>query len=343
MGKIYNDELLLKNFQTENENKKNIQLKLKEISNDNVKYDSFDKEKEKDLNLGRFYSMISCLFYSMSDITLKMTQIRIPNYNFFFMMTIRFLIFCLLGKIFIIRNSIKIKGLLNIENKSLLFIRIIASLLTMLFLKLSFYYIRFGLSVSLLMLSPIWVNFLSIYFFKEKFELKYIISCFVCLLGTYLISLGENSIETSKDNYNNFIGISFGILSSFSVGIAVTCSKTLLKAFKSYELIYIFGFYSFLISFILCFFQFQLIYETFSLFFIFISSLNGISHFYANHFSFLSFNLADMNKISYINYMQIILSLISGYCLFNDSLNLLDFIGGGIIIGFNYITTKYYK
>ena len=180
------------------------------------------------------------------------------------------------------------------------------------------------------MLAPIWVNFLSVCIFKEKFELKYILGCFICLFGTYLICLGEKGGE-SKDIISTIFGVFFSLCCSISIAGATISSKILLKTYNSYELIYLIGFYTSLICFVLCFIQYDTLYDNISFNFLLLAFFNGVFNFCANHFSFRSYELADLNKISYINYIQIIFSLISGFLVFNENLHFLDFIGGFII------------
>jgi drug/metabolite transporter (DMT)-like permease len=259
------------------------------------------------------------------------------------MVSFRFTFFALSSYYFIFKNNIKIPSIFELKNKKWFYIRIISNFLGLLTYKFSFDYIRLGLSLSLVMFAPIWGNFFSIFFFKEKFDIKYLIGCVFCLLGTYLIGLGEDKGHDDEFNIGTLIGILFGISNSFCTATIIMSSKFLMKTYDTYELNFTLGVYIAFFAFFLSFLQFDKILYSINLNFIFFTALNGIVTFFAFHFSNISLKLAPYNKISYIGYTQIVFSLIAGMLLFGESLNFLDFVGSFIIIGYNVISSKYFS
>jgi drug/metabolite transporter (DMT)-like permease len=331
--RLYSDDF----FSTKNDKNENQinNLKSKEINNNN----------NTNLNKARFYILLCSICFCIGDVTLKLAFTFIPGFNFFLILTFRFIFFFIVTLIFIYKKNIKIQeGLFKVKEKNWLLIRILANIFGVLFFRFTFDHIRLGLSNSVLMIYPLLGNFFSIYFFNEKFEMKYIISCLVSIFGTYLIGIGEkNKGENIKEiNGNTFIGIIFGFIAALLLMLNTMASKALGKSYNSYELCLLVSFYSIFASFFFSCFDYGNLVNNLSFKFIFFSMIMGISNFGANYFSIRAFQLAPFNKISYINYSQIVFNLIAGCFIFGENLQYTDFIGSFLIISYNYFTTLYH-
>jgi len=151
--KIYSDDFN-HNLLNENTCGKNS-VDLSNINNINID----PKEEIKNLNLSRYYATISNIFYCFSAVSLKIMEKALPSYNVFLMVSYRFVFFALSSYFFIYRNKILLRDIFELKEKKWFFIRIITNFLGLITYKFSFDYIRLGLSLSLVMFSPIWGNF----------------------------------------------------------------------------------------------------------------------------------------------------------------------------------------
>lgn len=300
-----------------------------------------NKEEIKNLNLSRYYGTVSNIFYCFSLVTLKFMEKTLPNYNISMMVGFRFIFFGLSAFCFIKKFNRQVPDVWDIKEKKWYVMRIITHFLGLVTYKMSIDYIRIGLSLSLAMLSPLWGNFFSIYFFKEKFELKYLFGCITCLFGNYLIGLGEDKGKEAEITFSTLIGITYGVANSFLTAGINMSSKLLLTIYGSYELNFLLGIHVPIFSFFLAFVQYDKILYTLNIQFILLTALNGMITFFAFHFLNLSFSLAPFNKISYIGYTQIVFSLVLGLIFFGESLNFLDLVGSVFIIGYNVFSSKY--
>jgi len=79
------------------------------------------------------------------------------------------------------------------------------------------------------------------------------LGCLACLLGTYLIGLGEEKGENEAFTIGTFIGICFGKANSFFTAGIIMSSKYLLISYDTYELNFTLGVY---IAFFAFFFPF---------------------------------------------------------------------------------------
>jgi drug/metabolite transporter (DMT)-like permease len=310
----------------------------------NIIKENQEKNNSSNLNKARFYILLSSINFCIGDVALKLAFTYIPGFNFFLLLAFRFIFFSFIALLFIYKENIKIQGgLLKVREKKWLMVRILANIFGVLFFRLTFDHIRLGLSNSILMIYPLLGNFFSIYFFNENFEMKYILSCLVSIFGTYLIGIGEKNLENTRELHGNtFIGVIFGLIGAFLIMLNTMASKALGKTYNSYELCLLVSFYSIFTSFFFACFDYENIIKCISFQFIFISIIMGIANFGANFFAIRSFQLAPFNKISYINYSQIVFNLIAGFIIFGENLQSTDFVGSFVIIGYNYFTTIYH-
>lgn len=370
-NKTYNDPINFYRMKEDNKNKSyelnNFHQSLVSLSKDpendfNFSNKNQENRKKENLKLSRIFALISCIFFGTSDMVLKMAKENISDFNIYIMISYRFLTYFLCSCVFIYYKKVNYTSVFKPKNKKWISSRIASNLLSLFLLKKSFEYIRLGLAICLLMLSPIWGNFFSILFFREKFQMKYITSCIICLFGTYIISLGEeirrgdvnfsnsnksNIEKTSKiesNNYELYIGLFFGLSASLFVSMNMMGSKILMKIYKNtHDLNLTVGFWGTISAFFLSFLQFDKSLNFFDRRVIIFGIINGISNFSANTFVNLAYELAPFNKISFIFYFQIVIGLLYGLLIFGERLVLLDLIGSFIIIGYNYISAKYFN
>jgi drug/metabolite transporter (DMT)-like permease len=327
-----------------------------------------NNNKNLNLNLGKLYCFISNFVATLNIFVFKTMKNYNENYNRFFLNTVRFFILFLFSitlmkkkQIEILKKELKDKTNKNkiIENRNVIFfwhfIKIIFTFFSLFCWTYALNYIRISTAICIYMLHPILTDFLSVFFFNEKLQMKYLIGNFFSFFGCFLFifSENENKIKENKNINNNksneifsfsvFIGVFLNLLSALIQAITTISVKKLIKYNNSEEINLISGFFVGILSLVLGLIitrdNFILDFMDIKIFFL--SCLCGFIMSLSYHYMNLSSEIADLSKISFVNYIQVILSILYGIIFYQEDFKFIDLISFLLIIGSNlYLSFK---
>lgn len=305
-------------------------------------HDSKTESKEENIKTARYYMIFSTFCFALSTITMKMITMHRTDFSLNLFTSIRFLTLAVVALYYCRASNVYIKPIFQVENKLWFAVRISSNFISLISHMSSLTYIKLGTSACISMTFPILINLLSIYFFNEKPHIKYYISCIVCLLGCYYLTLGEAS-EDNEITIFTIFGVSLAILSSIATAFINISAKKLYDEFSLYELNLNLGIYISFLGFIFSLFEYKTFISNITdIMFIFYSMLNGFIAFYAIYYGNLASKMCDLSKISYIHYLCLIYVLIMGVVFFGEDFSFYDFLGCTLIVGTNMILT-YFK
>ena len=156
--------------------------------------------------IGEFFIFISCIFFSIESIFVKYAS---QYHSGIFISFFKFSFGLILGIIIIL---IWKKEIVFIDKMNLLF-RGIWGASSMICLYIAIKMTNSGRAMLLNNTGPIFAGLFGFLFFKEKINIKIVISLFLCIIGTILIFYdGSNS---------NLIGDILGLLSGMTAGFAI--------------------------------------------------------------------------------------------------------------------------
>lgn len=308
------------------------------------------KNNNENLNYAKICLVICNVFYCLNNVSVKIINIYKPDYSFFSFCALRNLIMIFLSYRLLIYKNIEINSFFRIKNYKWFTIRISSNFLALFFLWISLMYLRLGTFTVVFNIYPILLNILSVIFLKEILRIKYIIGCFICFIGCSLFLISEKndhkSAENDKDtniNFQVFIGCFCCFLCAFFYCFVTISTKYLSKDMNSLQINLYTGIYSFIIPFLFgIFFNFSKFFSDFlDLIFIVLCFVNGMFTFFAFYFVNESIENADLSKVSYLNYLQIVMGIFIGTIFFEEYFGFWDAVGFLIIMGTNiYLTIK---
>jgi drug/metabolite transporter (DMT)-like permease len=203
---------------------------------------------------------------------------------------------------------------------------------------MSINYLRLSTAVCLMMMYPIWASILSIFILKEKFYYMYTFGGILCFLGTIFMSINERKSHPHSEPIpltSVLIGVFFGFSNSVVTAIQMVAAKIISKKFNSYFLNYMMGFCCASLSLIVGIFTKNFFSHLLDFNVLFYGFLNSIVAFFGFHYCNVSMKLIEINKITVLTYIQIVISVVAGYLIFDEKIFFMDFIGASLIIGFN--------
>lgn len=194
-------------------------------------------------------------------------------------------------------------------------------------------------------LGPILNSLIAPFFIDQKFKIYYLYITLVSFIGILIMIFGSYSsknMSNSKENSNKnlVLGVFSVILNCFSNIITNYSLVNLSNVYDSYNLILFSSFFGFIIGIFYVFLVKGLSFLVNLPFFLVLNALiNGIIMFLVSNFLFLSFKYTEIQKIIYISYIQIPLLTLFGYIYANETLSLLEIIGGSVL--FSTILYRY--
>ena len=212
-------------------------------------------------------------------------------------------------------------------------------------------YLKVGLAVILLMLSPLFQNVLFSLYFKYPLDFRYIYTCCISFIGICLLLFGKNNSKeiennisidtntntnTNTDNYSvngTILGIILSLFNCISMSVYSICTKNLSKFYNTSNINYISSFWCIISVFILnILLSFNTLAYCFNLSFLFHCFLVGLFSFFGFHFINKAIVTADISKSSYIFYVQLPIVSLFGIFFYGESYTFLECIGFTVVL-----------
>ena len=305
-------------------------------------YINFDFESKLEMlktseMIAIFQFVFSVTCFALSAIIAKSLKFNITNYNDFSFIFLRFLLMGLINYFICLRQGIeRIK--INQEDLFWLTIRILSIFLGFMFLNLSLSILRLGTAVCILMTYPVWASFLAIIILKEKFVKRYIVGGIICFTGTVLMSMNErNNKDVVKIIPYTIImlGVFFSFCNSICAALMQIGIRILANKYDGFYLNYLLGVYCTILAFIMGILSTNFFTDCLNPIILFHSVINAVVSCLAFHYRNISYKSIEVNKVTLLTYLQLVISIIAGYYFFDEMIFYLDILGALMIIGYN--------
>ena len=281
--------------------------------------------------------LLSVISFSLSSILVKSLKNRVTEYNDISFVFLRFLFIGLISYLICIKQGIS-RTKIQKEDLKWVIIRIVSTFFGFLFLILSIAILRLGTAVCILMMSNIWVSFLAIILLKEKFYFRYISGGIICFIGAVLMLMNERSHKQVEKNFPLAIvllGMIYAFGNSIVTALINIAQKTLSNKYESVYLNYLVGLYASLIALLFGLFTSNFVSDLINPIIIFYAFINSVVSCCAFHYRNVSYKHIEMNNVTLMGYLELVLSTIAGYFIFDEMIFLMDFFGASMIIGYN--------
>lgn len=278
-------------------------------------------------------------FFSVSDLILKILPICYRTTNVFTMVFFQGLTWLPISYYDLKNNKEEIENWSQMKDKTLVIIRGMAVCAINIFVTLATYHIKYAIVISILFSNHIINSFFSYFYFKEKMHTRYIVGFVVSFGGLFILAI-NSSEEFGGDlgvEANGGLGVFFAVISSTLESTVIILNK-ILKSHKPSVLNFYSGISGILLA--LPFLPFVRTFEL-SLGYILLNAMNSFFYHLAYTFYNLSFLYNSLILVSSLNFSCIIFAFAYGFCFFGEMLNLMEFFGIGLIIGYNVYTTYY--
>lgn len=240
----------------------------------------------------------------------------------------------LAGIVYLLFKAVKQPAILKIDKKGL----IICIIYGILAYGISF--VTYGISVKripvavatvLMFMSPIWVTFLGIVVFKEKFRKRTFVAIVICIIGSILVS---NLVSVTGDCID-IIGILAGVFNGFGVALQIMIPRYFSKEYER-DTMLIYGFLGAALM-LACFTDFRLITtslgspEIGSILFD-ILGVGILCTLVANVSFVKSAQYINTTTSSILAAIEVVVGAGVGYLIFHENLTVLQIIGAIIVI-----------
>jgi drug/metabolite transporter (DMT)-like permease len=216
----------------------------------------------------------------------------------------------------------------------------------------SLQYIRVGTSTLILAMNPVLVVVFACFVLNEVFYLRYIIGIGVCFVGSFIIVMNDSrakphistpeihdehaehgSLEEIETSLNTIIGVTWAILGLICSAMLVISSKVLMreKIHLENQIFYLCIVNAFLSAVFIFFFSSI----KFSYGFMIGSFINGFTFLASTVFIIEAIRGVDVNKTTPLSYCGTLVVFLISVVFIGESIYLTDFIGCGIIVGYN--------
>jgi len=307
--------------------------------------------QNKSQTRGLLYYGLSVASYSLSNFIMKLFPLWCPStYNFYSFIIIRGILLALIGYYILKTHNEKILHIHQINNKFWFILRLVSNYFILVFLSLSFKYLRAATTATIFSINPIVAVLLAVVILKEKFYLKYlvfnligILSCFMMIMNDekYQDSKAEadkNLLEPKEDALEIFMGFFYGILAMISMALIVVTTKILIIEkidFKN-QIFYI-GLTNSVFALIFGFFSLEFYMDGLLIFLILFS---GVTYYLGLLFLNLGLELVDAAKTSPLAYIGIVINFLLGAVMIGEPVFFTDILGSLIIIICNVCYSK---
>ena len=302
------------------------------------------KLKRHNERIGAFFAVLSQFIWAINSIQLKTYKSFFPNdFSNNSLVFWRSLPIWLLGYFFCWKKGIRIKPLSSIKHKFWFVSRSFGNYLGIyLWIKILSYF-RVSTSQVIAGCYPVLVIFLSILVLHEKFYFRYIISVFVCILGSAMIVLNEKNPNASKIklNDNKLAGVFFAschllLYSLANLGQKIQCKDNMSPDEQNYYL----GMYNTLPALFFCIIENHFGFG--SILYILYAISNGFFIFYSgNYLQTLAMEYMAVSKFMPFTYMCIVFVFLLGFTLLGENIYTTDILGAGLIIFFQLYNVYY--
>ena len=302
------------------------------------------KLKRHNERIGAFFAVLSQFIWAINSIQLKTYKSFFPNdFSNNSLVFWRSLPIWLLGYFFCWKKGIRIKPFKAIKHKFWFLVRSLGNYVTVfLWIKILSYF-RVSTSQVIAGCYPVLVIFLSILVLHEKFYFRYIISVFVCILGSAMIVLNEKNPNASKIklNDNKLAGLFFAFCHLLVNGFSNLGQKIQVKdKMTADEQNYYLGMYNTLPALFFCIIEMHFGFG--SILYILYAISNGFFIFYSgNYLQTIALEYMAVSKFMTITYMCTVFVFIFGFVLLGEVVYITDIIGAGLIISFQLYNTYY--
>ncbi len=322
--------------------------KSNEIKNDYIRKSSTKSSlsigtlKKNEIN-GIILSSLAYFCVAFGIFYTKLVQKTYPN-DFHSIQFLFLRSFCIL-LLSIITSYITKNNILNFTEikkiKFWFFIRTNFNFLGVTSMTICLWYLRASTAQIITTLSPIIIFILSYFILNEKFYIRYLYGCIICLIGSFIIILNEKNsknIKNEKSNLNDIlIGIFFCCINVISTSLISVANKKLTdnKIPISTQ-----GFY---VGLTTCFYSsiFTLFYGNICLKigYLIMCMIHGF-FFYGFLILFNSaLKLCQLSKLALTSYLQIVYIFILGFFFLKEEIFFTDIIGSFFIVSFMIYNT----
>lgn len=281
-------------------------------------------------------------------------SIQLKTYKKFFpiafsnnsIMFLRSLPIWVLGYILARRKGISIPSFNQIEHFYWFICRSFGNYFSVILYVMMLDYFRVSTCMCIMGCQPVLIIILSIFILNEKFYSRYLCGVLLCIGGTAIIVLNENTPSKSKDHANSdnkpieieqfgniFIGIVLAIInlivSSFStIGLKVLCRDKMSVEVQNYYI----GMFNSLPGLFMCFVEFHFGFSNF-LYVIYALS-NGFVFYMGNYCNTMALNDMPLSKYIPMTYLLTVFTFILGFTILREPVFFTDIIGSLIILSF---------
>ena len=276
-------------------------------------------------------------FYSLADLLLKIIPFYYADCNIFSMM-----FFQSIGLIFISYFDIqnfgrKLEKWENLENKFKIIIRGLANCSINLFITLATYHIKYAIIISILFSNNLINSIFSIFYFKEKFHMRYLIGLILSFSGLILFAFSgknQDGHNSPSEDTNPKLGVFFAFMGGISISTMTLLNKSLSDYHPS-----ILNFYCGVSGSIFSFpFLFFIKKVDFSLGYVFLNFLNTIFFHISSTFFLISLSYNSLILICSVSFSSIIFAFLYGLFIFGENLNFQELFGILVIVSYNAYT-----
>jgi drug/metabolite transporter (DMT)-like permease len=252
------------------------------------------------------------LFFAIMNVMVKHVS-NIPAVEIVFF---RSVVSFVLSYVFLKKQNINVWG----SNYKILITRGLAGSIALSFFFITLQYIPLASAITIHYLSPIFTAIIGIYFVKERVHIWQWVFFGISFAGILVIQGFDSRVSVGY--------AALGIAAAFLSGVAYNCIRKLKTSEHPLVIIFYFPLVTLPLSGIYLFFDFVMPVGIDWLWLLLI----GLSTQFAQYYMTKSYQSEDLSKVASLNYIGIIYALGFGYVFFNESYNLITYLGMAVVL-----------
>ena len=131
------------------------------------------------------------------------------------------------------------------------------------------------------------------------------------------------------------LGLLYSICNSFTAAFMQIAVRILANKYDGFYLNYLLGAYCSILAFTIGVFYPNFFSDCLNPIILFHSVINAFVSCLAFHYRNISYKSIEVNKVTLLTYLQLVISIIAGYYFFDEMIFYLDILGALMIIGYN--------
>ena len=302
-----------------------------------IEYFTDDRERTDRQRLS--IALLSNFFFNLTNFISKNIMYDYPKADIYSIIFYRSLSVVLITKVYFKYMNIELFDIKSIKSSFTFLIVNLSNFTLIISLASSFLYLRFGIALAFLNMSPVIASIFSVYFFGEKCYLRYFIGIISCVIAMSLLTLVNQEDKKANVSSNNLL---YGVICGLSIlmsrtGIMIS-SKIISNEIDAVSTSYYVGLSGLTISFLVILTSGSI---DFQFFFVLLSAFFGVTWWFGNFFQILAFKINPINRIAFIDYLGLVYGFLLGIIFFGEAIKFTDIIGCIIIVGYSLYSIIY--